>query len=42
MRAFLSSLAAALLIAVIAAFALNGLDMSTAAVQKAPASVRLN
>lgn len=41
MRAFLISVAAAIGIGVIAALALTMLDMSTADVYQAPASVRL-
>jgi hypothetical protein len=42
MRAFLTSVAAAVLIAVVAAVALNSLNWSSAATSSSQASVRLN
>lgn len=42
MRAFVASLATAVVIAVVAAVALNSLDWSSAATSSTDASVRLN
>lgn len=42
MRAFLTSVAAAVLIAVVAAVALNNLNWSSAATSSSQATVRLN